>query len=267
MKSLKEGLQHSKVEHKGYEICEECGCAFRSQTAKAIHQTPDKKLCIASLNKKSGVKLKQWAAMGVRAKNCEMAEDEEFQPLLPLGRVSLLSELAGRGDLFKTWAQELEGRGDLETREILAEIEILGAIERNAVTGGFFGESTPMLQTVKSELNPVALLSFLANNFDLPGQQANDVLILCDNTTERAALLGKQLFDNTTEKETLSCNMLWSQCPYEQDYENPREATWHIVCANCHLANKPVEIEVPQAVLPDTIFEAVVRIPYDMQLK
>ncbi|KAI7979994.1 Cytochrome f [Camellia lanceoleosa] len=52
-----------------------------------------------------------------------------------------------------------------------------------------------------------------------------------------------------------------------QGYENPREATGRIVCANCHLANKPVDIEVPQAVLPDTVFEAVVRIPYDMQLK
>ncbi|KAL5644223.1 hypothetical protein ACJX0J_003014, partial [Zea mays] len=31
--------------------------------------------------------------------------------------------------------------------------------------------------------------------------------------------------------------------------------------------NKPVDIEVPQAVLPDTVFEAVLRIPYDMQLK
>ncbi|RHN59733.1 putative cytochrome f [Medicago truncatula] len=50
-------------------------------------------------------------------------------------------------------------------------------------------------------------------------------------------------------------------------YENPREATGRIVCANCHLANKPVDIEVPQAVLPDTVFEAVVRIPYDMQVK
>ncbi|XLR69361.1 hypothetical protein S83_020033, partial [Arachis hypogaea] len=40
-----------------------------------------------------------------------------------------------------------------------------------------------------------------------------------------------------------------------------------IVCANCHLANKPVDIEVPQTVLPDTVFEAVVRIPYDMQIK
>ena len=37
--------------------------------------------------------------------------------------------------------------------------------------------------------------------------------------------------------------------------------------ANCHLANKLVDIEVPQAVLPDTVFEAVVRIPYDLQLK
>jgi len=53
----------------------------------------------------------------------------------------------------------------------------------------------------------------------------------------------------------------------QQGYENPREATGRIVCANCHLADKLVGIEVPQAVLPDTVFEAVVRIPYDMQLK
>nr|GEV85750.1 PSII 47 kDa protein, chloroplastic [Tanacetum cinerariifolium] len=50
-------------------------------------------------------------------------------------------------------------------------------------------------------------------------------------------------------------------------YENPREATGRIVCANCHLANKPVDIKVSQAVLPDIVFEAVVQIPYDMQLK
>ncbi|XP_052117125.1 cytochrome f-like [Arachis duranensis] len=53
----------------------------------------------------------------------------------------------------------------------------------------------------------------------------------------------------------------------QQGYENPREATGRIVYANCHLANKPVDIEVPQTVLPDTVFEAVVRIPYDMQIK
>jgi apocytochrome f len=50
-------------------------------------------------------------------------------------------------------------------------------------------------------------------------------------------------------------------------YENPREATGRIVCANCHLAQKPVEIEIPQAVLPDTVFEAVVSVPYDTSVK
>jgi apocytochrome f len=53
----------------------------------------------------------------------------------------------------------------------------------------------------------------------------------------------------------------------QQAYENPREATGRIVCANCHLAQKPTEIEVPQGVLPDTVFEAVVDIPYDLSLK
>jgi len=53
----------------------------------------------------------------------------------------------------------------------------------------------------------------------------------------------------------------------QQGYENPREATGRIVCANCHLAQKPVDIEVPQAVLPDSVFEAVVKIPYDQQVK
>lgn len=50
-------------------------------------------------------------------------------------------------------------------------------------------------------------------------------------------------------------------------YQNPREATGRIVCANCHLAQKPTEIEVPQAVLPDTVFETVVSIPYDLSKK
>ena len=53
----------------------------------------------------------------------------------------------------------------------------------------------------------------------------------------------------------------------QQAYESPREATGRIVCANCHLAQKPVDIEVPQAVLPDTVFEAVVSIPYDTSIK
>ena len=49
----------------------------------------------------------------------------------------------------------------------------------------------------------------------------------------------------------------------QQGYEDPREATGRIVCANCHLAQQRVEIETPQAVLPNSIFETKVRIPYD----
>jgi len=45
--------------------------------------------------------------------------------------------------------------------------------------------------------------------------------------------------------------------------ETPREATGRIVCANCHLGKKFTEVELPQAVLPDTVFKAVVKIPYD----
>ncbi|MBE9080066.1 apocytochrome f [Romeria aff. gracilis LEGE 07310] len=52
----------------------------------------------------------------------------------------------------------------------------------------------------------------------------------------------------------------WAQ----ENYETPREATGRIVCANCHLAEKMTKVEVPQAVLPDTVFKAVVEIPYDL---
>ncbi|OKH54059.1 apocytochrome f [Calothrix sp. HK-06] len=56
----------------------------------------------------------------------------------------------------------------------------------------------------------------------------------------------------------------WAQQTYP---ETPREPTGRIVCANCHLAAKPAEVEVPQAVLPDTVFEAVVKIPYDTNVQ
>lgn len=49
--------------------------------------------------------------------------------------------------------------------------------------------------------------------------------------------------------------------------ETPREATGRLVCANCHLASKVTEVEVPQSVLPDTVFEAVVKIPYDTSVQ
>lgn len=50
-------------------------------------------------------------------------------------------------------------------------------------------------------------------------------------------------------------------------YSTPREATGRIVCANCHLAKKPVDIEVPHEVFPDTVFEAVAKIPYDTKIQ
>lgn len=56
----------------------------------------------------------------------------------------------------------------------------------------------------------------------------------------------------------------WAQQAYP---ETPREATGRIVCANCHLAAKPTEVEVPQSVLPDTVFEAVVKVPYDTNMQ
>jgi apocytochrome f len=53
----------------------------------------------------------------------------------------------------------------------------------------------------------------------------------------------------------------------QQAYQNPREANGRIVCANCHLAQKPTEFEAPTSVLPDTVFETVVKIPYDLTQK
>jgi apocytochrome f len=50
-------------------------------------------------------------------------------------------------------------------------------------------------------------------------------------------------------------------------YANPREANGRIVCANCHLAQKPTLIESPSSVLPNSVFEAVVKIPYDLESK
>ena len=53
----------------------------------------------------------------------------------------------------------------------------------------------------------------------------------------------------------------------QQAYENPREANGRIVCANCHLASKPTEFEAPTSVLPDSVFETIVKIPYDVTKK
>ncbi|AKG22210.1 cytochrome f [Calothrix sp. 336/3] len=64
--------------------------------------------------------------------------------------------------------------------------------------------------------------------------------------------------------QSASAYPFWAQQTYP---ETPREPTGRIVCANCHLAQKPTEVEVPQAVLPDQVFEAVVKIPYDTKVQ
>ena len=53
----------------------------------------------------------------------------------------------------------------------------------------------------------------------------------------------------------------------QQNYSNPRAANGKLACANCHLNQKAIEIEAPQAVLPNSVFEIEVKIPYDVNLK
>ena len=49
----------------------------------------------------------------------------------------------------------------------------------------------------------------------------------------------------------------------QQGYSNPRAANGKLACANCHLNQKAIEIEAPQAVLPNSVFEVELKVPYD----
>lgn len=53
----------------------------------------------------------------------------------------------------------------------------------------------------------------------------------------------------------------------QQAYTNPRAANGRIACANCHLAEKPVQVEAPKAVLPNSVFETAIKIPYPKDAK
>lgn len=64
--------------------------------------------------------------------------------------------------------------------------------------------------------------------------------------------------------QSASAYPFWAQ---ETAPETPREPTGRIVCANCHLGAKPTQIEIPQSVLPDTVFKAVVKVPYDKSVQ
>jgi apocytochrome f len=50
----------------------------------------------------------------------------------------------------------------------------------------------------------------------------------------------------------------------QQNYSNPRAANGKLACANCHLNQKAIEIEAPQAVLPNSVFEVEIKVPYDI---
>ena len=70
--------------------------------------------------------------------------------------------------------------------------------------------------------------------------------------------------NDVTVPQSAAAYPFWAQQTYPI---TPREPTGRIVCANCHLAAKPTEIEVPQSVQPDTVFEAIVKIPYDQSVQ
>ena len=53
----------------------------------------------------------------------------------------------------------------------------------------------------------------------------------------------------------------------QQNYSNPRAANGKLACANCHLNQKAIEIEAPQAVLPNSIFEVGIDVKYDISKK
>ncbi|WP_218079841.1 apocytochrome f [Anthocerotibacter panamensis] len=52
---------------------------------------------------------------------------------------------------------------------------------------------------------------------------------------------------------------------YAAKYPQPRESSGRIACANCHLKEAEVEVELPQAVAPGQVFEVEVHIPYDVK--
>ena len=76
------------------------------------------------------------------------------------------------------------------------------------------------------------------------------------------AIISISLF--LTSSPAANAYPFWAQ---ETAPATPREATGRIVCANCHLGAKLTDVEVPQSVLPDTVFKAVVKIPYDTDVQ
>jgi apocytochrome f len=53
----------------------------------------------------------------------------------------------------------------------------------------------------------------------------------------------------------------------QQNYSNPRAANGKLACANCHLNQKGIEVEAPQAVLPNSVFEVEIKVPYNTSVQ
>jgi apocytochrome f len=87
---------------------------------------------------------------------------------------------------------------------------------------------------------------------------------IAKTTLVAIATLAFFITSDLTLPQAASAYPFWAQ---ETAPATPREATGRLVCANCHLGSKPTEVEVPQSVLPDTVFEAVVKIPYDLNVQ
>jgi apocytochrome f len=87
---------------------------------------------------------------------------------------------------------------------------------------------------------------------------------IAKTTLVAIATLAFFITSDITLPQAASAFPFWAQ---QTAPATPREATGRLVCANCHLGSKPTQVEVPQSVLPDTVFEAVVKIPYDLNVQ
>ena len=90
------------------------------------------------------------------------------------------------------------------------------------------------------------------------------VRVLAKGTIVAIATLAFFLTSDIVAPQQAAAYPFWAQ---QTAPETPREATGRLACANCHLATKPIEVEVPQSVLPDTVFKATVNIPYNTDIE
>jgi len=104
---------------------------------------------------------------------------------------------------------------------------------------------------------PLAAAGFFLSKKGTKKPEAQSLLVNIDDLVN----VGKQ----TAVAGALAATMASPAAAYpifaQQGFPEPREATGRLVCANCHLAQKKTEIELPQAVLPDQVFEAVTKVP------